>query len=69
MKIEFIAADGSEKVLKDGLALQAGKGIKKCFLEVRVSNHKAQALYKSMCFSVRVFEKASRARKAAFSSN
>ena len=37
-------------LLVQGLAAQAGKGVLRCLLEVRVSNDGAQALYRSLGF-------------------
>ena len=37
-------------LLEQGLLAQTAKGAAKCFLEVRVSNHNAQALYRSLGF-------------------
>lgn len=40
------------QLLEQGLLLRQQAGAKKCFLEVRVSNTKAQALYQSVGFVV-----------------
>ena len=39
-------------LLERGLLAQAAKGVDTCFLEVRVSNERAQALYRSLGFAI-----------------